>query len=124
VHGKRTEVSPDALVFSGGSGSRRTPVDGLPWRPDSTTRTFQLLKRRAGVRPEIDLHGLRHTMITELLVMGVDPRTVMGRAGHSSEAMTMGVYAKVRPVADAAAAELWGERLRAAMHEARAVERP
>jgi hypothetical protein len=50
-------------------------------------------------------------MITELLAAGVDPRTVMGRAGHASEAMTMQVYAKVRPAADVAAAEQWGAAL-------------
>jgi len=55
--------------------------------------------------------GLRHTMITEMLAAGVDPRTVMGRAGHSSEATTLTVYAKVRPVVDAAAAQLWGRIL-------------
>jgi hypothetical protein len=44
-----------------------------------------------GGRPQVDLNGLRHTMITELLASGVDPRTVMGRAGHSSEKTTMTV---------------------------------
>jgi integrase len=118
--GAPTAVSPDALVFSGGTGSRRTPFDGKPWRPDSTTRRFRKVKAAAQVRDEIDLHGLRHTMITELLAAGVDPRTVMGRAGHRSETTTMTVYAKVRPVVDAAAAELWGrmleEKLRAVRH--------
>ena len=85
-------------------------MDGLPWRPDATTRRFRLVKQRADVPAGIDLHGLRHTMITSLAA-GVDPRTVMGRAGHCSEAMTMTVYAKVRPVMDAAAAELWGQIL-------------
>jgi hypothetical protein len=28
-----TAVSADALVFSGGTGSRRTPFDREPWRP-------------------------------------------------------------------------------------------
>ena len=112
-------VRPTDLVFSGGHGSRRTPLDGAPWRPDSTTRRFRRLKERAGVRTEIDLHGLRHTMITELLAAGVDPRTVMGRAGHASEAMTMKVYAKVRPLRDAAAAELWGQMLKAKVDEMR-----
>ena len=100
------------FVFSGGVGSRRHPLDGQPWDPSSTTRRFRRLKELAGVRAEVDLHGLRHTMITELLAAGVDPRTVMGRAGHSSETMTMKVYAKVRPSRDAAAAELWGTMLR------------
>ena len=106
-------------MFSGGTGGQRTPTDGRPWRPDTTTRRFGRVKALAKVRPEIDLHGLRHTMITELLVAGVDPRTVMGRAGHSSEAMTMEVYAKVRPIADAAAAEMWGQMLRAKVDELR-----
>jgi integrase len=104
-------VDPDALVFSGGAGSRRTYADGRPWRPESTSRRFRKLKERAQVRNEIDLHGLRRTMITELIAVGVDPRTVMGRAGHRSEATTMTIYAKVRPVVDAAAAEMWGQIL-------------
>jgi hypothetical protein len=66
---------------------------------------------RAGVRSEVDLHGLRLMMIAELLAGGVDPRTVMGRAGHSSEATTMAIYAKVRPAVDSAAAEMWGRLL-------------
>jgi integrase len=119
VTGAPARVRDSDLVFSGGTGSRRTPTDGLPWRPDSTSRRFARVKELAGVRPEIDLHGLRHTMITELLAAGVDPRTVMGRAGHSSEAMTMQIYAKVRPIADAAAAEMWGRMLRATVDELR-----
>ena len=111
IDGAPTSVRPEDLVFSGGLGSRRTPVDGEPWRPESTSRRFRILKKRAGVRPGVDLHGLRHTMITELLAVGVDPRTVMGRAGHRSEATTMTVYAKVRPAVDAAAAEMWGKIL-------------
>jgi integrase len=118
--GTSTKVGPRDLVFSGGVGSRRHPGDGLPWRPDSTTRRFKVLKQNAGVRAEIDLHGLRHTMVTELLAAGVDPRTVMGRAGHSSEAMTMTVYAKVRPAIDAAAAEMWGQMLQTKLDELRA----
>lgn len=119
VVGAPVRVRPQDLVFSGGTGSRRTPDDGQPWRPDSTSRRFARIKELAGVRAEVDLHGLRHTMITELLTAGVDPRTVMGRAGHSSEAMTMQVYAKVRPIADAAAAEMWGRMLRAKVDELR-----
>jgi integrase len=120
LSGAPVTVGPRDLVFSGGVGSRRHPGDGLPWRPDSTTRRFKVLKQTAGVRAEIDLHGLRHTMVTELLAAGVDPRTVMGRAGHSSEAMTMTVYAKVRPAIDAAAAEMWGHMLQTKLDELRA----
>ncbi len=108
--GVPSTVHPDDLVFSGGAGSRRSLLDGRPWRPESTSRRFRLLKERALVRADIDLHGLRRTMITELIAVGVDPRTVMGRAGHRSEATTMNIYAKVRPVVDAAA-EMWGKML-------------
>lgn len=117
--GEATSAHPGDLVFSGGSGSRRTPDDGKPWRPDSASRRFARIKELAGVRPEVDLHGFRHTMITELLTAGVDPRTVMGRAGHSSETMTMTVYAKVRPLADTAAAEMWGRMLKDKIDELR-----
>ena len=118
--GEPPAIDPDALVFSGGLGSRRDILDADPWRPDSTSRRFRQLRDRAGVRPDIDLHGLRHTMITEMLAAGVDPRTVMGRAGHSSEATTMTVYAKVRPAMDSAAAEMWGRLLDAKLDELRA----
>lgn len=40
-------VSPNDLVFSGGTGSHRIPLDGQPWRPDSTTRRFRRLKETA-----------------------------------------------------------------------------
>lgn len=109
----------DSLVFTGGRGSRRNLLDAEAWRPDSTSRRFRQLKDRAGVRPDIDLHGLRHTMITEMLAAGVDPRTVMGRAGHSSESTTMTVYAKVRPAIDSAAAEMWGQLLNLKLRELR-----
>jgi integrase len=119
AHGEPRRVDTASLVFSGGNGSRRHLLDGRPWHPNSTTRRFQKLKEKAGVRPDVDLHGLRHTMVTELLTAGVDPRTVMGRAGHSTEAMTMTVYAKVRRPADAAAADLWGQMLWAKFDELR-----
>lgn len=81
-------------------------VDGRPWRPDSTSRRFGHIKERAKICADIGLHGLRRTMITELIAIGVDPRTVVGRAGHRWEAATMTIYAKVRPVVDAAAPEV------------------
>lgn len=117
--GHPVTVGPEDYVFSGGDGSRRTPLDREPWRPDSASRRFRRIKAIAGVRREIDLHGLRHTMITELLTAGVDPRTVMGRAGHASPTMTMSVYAKVRPASDRKAAEVWATRLAQAMQQAR-----
>ncbi|HET7486820.1 MAG TPA: site-specific integrase [Acidimicrobiales bacterium] len=108
IAGRPTPPPPDAWVFNERDGRPTT----RPWRPDSTSRKFRQTKERAGVRPEITLHALRHAMITELIAAGVDPRTVMARAGHSSEAVTMGVYAHLRRPNDAAASELYAELLR------------
>jgi hypothetical protein len=58
-------------------------------------------------------------MITEMLAAGVDPRTVMGRAGHSSESTTLTVYAKVGPAIDSATAEMWGQLLDSKLRELR-----
>ncbi|HWL41570.1 MAG TPA: site-specific integrase [Ilumatobacter sp.] len=109
--GEPVTVDPDGFVFSGGRGRHRNPLDGKHWYPGTATRRFGRIREAAGVSSDIDLHGLRHTMITELLTAGVDPRTVMGRAGHSSETMVMTVYGKVRPAVDSAAADLWGQLL-------------
>lgn len=109
--GEPVTVDPEGFVFSGGRGRHRNPLDGKYWYPGTATRRFGRLREAAGVSAEVDLHGLRHTMITELLTAGVDPRTVMGRAGHSSETMVMTVYGKVRPAVDSAAADLWGQLL-------------
>lgn len=109
IYGRPTTAASTAYVFSG----RGNRPDSEPWRPDSTSRKFRQLKEAAGVAPGITLHGLRRTMITEMIGLNIDPRTVMGRAGHSSEAMTMSLYAQLRPAKDAAAAELWGEHIAA-----------
>ena len=118
ARGEHVSVARTAYVFSGGGGSRRTPLDGKHWRPDSTSRRFKKVKERAGVNSDIDLHGLRKTMITEMLASGVDPRTVMGRAGHTTPGVTLGIYAEVRPQIDSAAAELWGSLLSAKLEDA------
>ncbi|MFT3853744.1 MAG: tyrosine-type recombinase/integrase [Ilumatobacteraceae bacterium] len=108
--GEPVTVDREGFVFSGGRGRHRNPLDGKHWYPGTATRRFGRIREAAGVSGEIDLHGLRHTMITELLTAGVDPRTVMGRAGHSSETMVMTVYGKVRPAVDSAE-DLWGRLL-------------
>jgi integrase len=55
--GEPLAVDPDALVFSGGRGSRRDILDANPWRPDSTSRRFRQLRDRAGVRSDIAFTG-------------------------------------------------------------------
>ena len=44
---------------------------------------------------QVQLHGLRHTCVSLLLVLGVHSRTVMEIVGHSEIEMTMNVYGHV-----------------------------
>jgi integrase len=69
------------LVFAGPFGE---PVDARrDWRD---WRDWRDLLAEAGVEPT-KVHTARHTAATLLLVMGVDPRTVMDIMGWSQQAM-------------------------------------
>ena len=79
----------DQLVFSG--------PDGAPLHPERVYQAF----RRAVIRhhlPPIPLHGLRHTWATLALQMGVHPRVVQERLGHSNIAITLQTYSHVLPI--------------------------
>ena len=45
--------------------------------------------------PAVRLHDLRHTCVSMLLTLGVNPRVVMEIVGHSAQKMSMNVYAHV-----------------------------
>lgn len=47
--------------------------------------------------PRITLHGLRHTWATLALEQGIHPRVVQERLGHSTIAITLGIYSHVSP---------------------------
>ncbi len=97
----RVKIRPAAFVFS-------QEVDGSePWRPDSTTRAFARLCRRAGLEG-VRLHDLRHYVATRLLASGVDVRTVAGRLGHRDAATTLNVYSHFLAEADREAANVLG----------------
>ena len=94
-------VREDAFLFS-------HLLDGSePWRPDSTTRAFARLCRRAGIEG-VRLHDLRHYVATQMLAAGVDVRTVAGRLGHRNAATTLNVYSHFLPEADRQAAGVLG----------------
>ena len=63
--------------------------------PTSTRRTHTQI-RSAGF-PRLTLHGLRHTWATLALEQGVHPRVVQERLGHSTIAITLGIYSHVSP---------------------------
>lgn len=96
------DLSPLAFVFS-------YEVDGSKsWYPDSVSRTFTRLCRKAGVQGA-RLHDLRHYVATRLLASGVDVRTVAGRLGHRNASTTLNVYSHFLAEADRDAANLLGK---------------
>jgi integrase len=82
------EKSPESLVFG-------TP-DGLPWKADPLRGLLKQACKLAGVR-EIDFHTLRHTHSTLLHATGAPVKVAQAQLGHSSSAMTLGVYTHVLP---------------------------
>ncbi|MGH3371573.1 MAG: tyrosine-type recombinase/integrase, partial [Nocardioidaceae bacterium] len=91
-----------AFVFS-------AEIDGsVSWHPDSASRSFTRLCRRAGIKG-VRLHDLRHYVATRLLSSGVDVRTVAGRLGHRNAATTLNVYSHFIVEADREAADVLGK---------------
>ncbi len=95
----------DAFVFSPGPDGRRPAV------PNDVTKAFMRLRKRVGLET-IRLHDLRHFAATRLLSAGVSVRTVSGRLGHASAAMTLGVYAHFLEVSDREAADVLGSMIK------------
>jgi integrase len=77
---------------------------------DTTTRAFRLLLAKAGLH-SVRLHDLRHYVATQLLVAGVDVRTVAGRLGHRNASITLNVYSHFLKDADRQAAEVLAKLL-------------
>lgn len=53
--------------------------------------------KRAGLRPELRFHDLRHFAATQMLAGGVDVATVSAILGHANAAITLVVYAHAIP---------------------------
>ena len=68
--------------------------DGSPYDPSTVSHAFRKVVRRAGL-PPMPLHGLRHSHATMLLEVGIHPRVVMERLGHSSIRVTLDTYSHV-----------------------------
>jgi integrase len=79
--------------------------DGRNLRPDAVSAAFLRRVTRYGL-PRLTLHGLRHTWATLALERGVHPRVVQERLGHSTIAITLGVYSHVAPTLHDEAAQL------------------
>lgn len=100
-----TTLDPEALVFSD------HPQGLAPWRPDSTTRRFGVIRDEAGL-PHIKLKALRNFMATQLLNAGVNPKTVARRGGWRKVATMLDTYARSLTHSETAAADTMGNILR------------
>jgi integrase len=79
--------------------------DGNWLRPNAVSEVFLRRIRRYGL-PRLTLKGLRHTWATLALERGIHPRVVQERLGHSTIAITLGIYSHVTPTLHDAAADL------------------
>ena len=77
--------------------------------PDILTKTWQRIRRDAGVKYR--LHDLRHAHATTLIEAGTHIKTVQNRLGHSSPSLTMAVYAHVSPDMDKEAANAFASAM-------------
>tara|TARA_B100002003_G_scaffold85626_1_gene80144 strand:- start:1807 stop:2028 length:222 start_codon:yes stop_codon:yes gene_type:complete len=59
--------------------------------------------KRLGL-PYLSFHGLRHVLVTLLLLAETDPKIVSERLGHSNIAITMDIHSHVLPGLQEAAA--------------------
>lgn len=66
------------------------------YRKESVTRTFRTYAKKAGLPPEIKLHGTRHTYATMQLTRGVPIGALKDVLGHHRVETTMR-YAKILP---------------------------
>ncbi len=57
-------------------------------------RSRLMLSKKHGLR-HVRLHDLRHSCVSLLLALGVQPRVVMEIVGHSAIEMTMNIYGHV-----------------------------
>jgi integrase len=77
--------------------------DGVAWKPNWTTKTFQRHLTSAGLRP-FRLHDLRHFMATQMLNAGIPIPIVSRRLDHRRISTTLDFYAHVTPAGDRFAA--------------------
>lgn len=100
----------DAYVFGDDDGALRSP-DAMTSRWDRrlkwATAKFDTLTR-------VTLKGLRHTHATLLLEMGVHPKVVQERLGHSTITTTMNIYSHVTPTMQKSAVARFAAHLKGA----------
>ncbi|TCO58336.1 site-specific integrase [Actinocrispum wychmicini] len=100
---RRITSAPNAFLFS------HTPDGSTCIAPNTLSQLFRRHTTRLGIHTT--LHKLRHYHATELILAGVDLRTVASRLGHSDSAMTLNSYTAWINEADQRASTLLTNRL-------------
>ena len=85
--------------------------DGEPVHPDTVTRVFSKLRKKAGLRYN-RLHDARHAHATELLRSGEPLHVVAHRLGHRDAMVTATIYAHVDTEQAVSASEAFASRMR------------
>lgn len=84
-------------------------LEGDPLHPERFSREFDRRVQRWCL-PKLSVHGVRHSWATQALEAGVHPRVVQERLGHSSIAVTLGIYSHVSTMLHDEAAALVASR--------------
>ena len=69
---------------------------GKPLDPAALTHAWERIAKKAGI-PGVRVHDLRHFHATLLLQMGIHPKVVQERLGHSTISVTLDTYSHVVP---------------------------
>ncbi len=64
--------------------------------PNTLTSAFASFVKKSGIRP-MRYHDLRHLHATQLFKLGIHPKIVQERLGHSTIAVTLDLYSHVLP---------------------------
>jgi integrase len=122
----RPDRDPDGLVFAttragrNPGGKKHSPTNIRRRVLVSAIEKANEALRRAGkteIAGDLTPHGLRRTFASILVALGRDPAVVMRQMGHTTPAMTLGVYAAAMDWADGER-----ERLRALVEGAKGQE--
>lgn len=102
-----TLAKADAYVFGDDDGKLRSP-DAMTSRWD---RCMNWLTKKYDTMHRVTIKGLRHTHATLLLEMGVHPKVVQERLGHSTITTTMNIYSHVTPTMQRSAVDRFAAHL-------------
>lgn len=99
----------DSYVFADFSGVIFNPKN-ITARWDVRLKAAQRTPALANL-PRVTIKGLRHTHATLLLELGVHPKVVQERLGHSNISTTMNIYSHVTPTMQRSAVDRLAELL-------------